>query len=142
MVEGARLPGLLDRGFALGLLVLGCGFLAMALSKPVILALGARATGLVVYQEGGVSTRGAYAVRYRFAASDGRMHEGTAHTAVKNARFARVPVAYLPAFPELNMPASSGYALVTGVGWTLAGLLSLVVSRVLATRTRGKRPTS
>lgn len=136
MVERPRLSSRLDQGLSLGLKVLGWGFLVMALSKPVLLTLGARATGLIVYQEGGVSTRGAYAVRYRFTAGDGRAHEGTAHTAVKNARLARVPIAYLPAFPELNTPASAGYAVITGLGWTLAGLLALVVSRVL----RARRP--
>lgn len=114
----------------------------MAASKPLILALGARATGVIVRQEGGVSSRGAYGVRYRFTAGDGRVQEGTAFTSVKDARFVRVPIAYLPACPWANLPASVGYALITGLGWTLAGLLTLVVARVLHPRRRMTGATS
>ena len=126
-----RLSGSLDRGFSLALLILACGFLSVAASKPLILALGARATGVIEHQEGGVSTRGAYGVRYRFTAGDGRVHGGTAYTASKDARFARVSMAYLRALPQVNMPASGAYALVTGCGWALLGFLSLVASVAL-----------
>jgi len=113
------------------LLLLGLGFLLMGLSKPLLLSLGARAPGRIVSQEGGVSTRGAYGVRYRFTTKDGRECTGTAFTASKDARFARVAIAYFTFFPELNMPAYGGYAAITGLGWGLGALLALGVGRAL-----------
>jgi len=113
------------------LVVLGLGLVGLALSKPLLLVAGSRAKGVIVFQEGGVSTRGAYSVRYRFTVPDGQTYEGTAFTAVQGVRFARVTIAYLAIAPHLNMPASGGYALVTGVGWGLAGLLALVIAKSL-----------
>lgn len=70
-------------------------------------------------------------MRYHFTTRDGRAYDGTAFTAVKDVRFARVTIAYLPFAPSVNTPASLGYAIVTGFGWGLAGLLALVVGKSL-----------
>lgn len=130
----APTPTSLDRWVSRALLLLGLALLATALSKPLLLVAGDRAPGHIIAQEGGVSSRGAYGVRYRFTARDGQTHEGTAFTAVKDARFARVNIAYLPALPGWNMPASGGYAAVTGLGWGLAALVALVAGRVIGGR--------
>ena len=97
----------------------------MGLSRPLLLTLGTRAPGHIVSQEGGVTTRGAYGVRYRFTAKDGSEYTGTAFTASKDARFSRVSIAYFSLFPDLNMPAYGGYAAIIGLGWGLAGLVVL-----------------
>ncbi|MBK8792034.1 MAG: hypothetical protein IPN59_02580 [Holophaga sp.] len=127
----ARQTRTLDHWVAKALLLLGSGLLLMALSKPLLLAAGARTKGFITFQEGGVSTRGAYGVRYHFTAQDGQAYTGTAFTAVKDARFARVTIAYLPFAPSVNTPASVAYAIVTGFGWGLAGLLALMVGKSL-----------
>jgi len=128
--------GAFDRAVSRLFLLLGLGFLLMGLSKPLLLGLGTRAPGHIVSQEGGVSTRGAFGVRYRFTARDGREHTGTAFTASKDARFARVSIAYLSIFPQLNMPAYGGYAAITGLGWALAGLMALVIGWSIGSRAR------
>lgn len=127
-------PSLFDRAVARTLTGLGLLLALQALSKPVLLALGARAPGRIVSEERGVSTRGAYRVRYQFTARDGRSHQGSAFTAVRDARPAPVAIAYLPVLPAANMPASGGYAAVAALGWGLAALLALAAGRVLGRR--------
>lgn len=112
---------------AAGLLMLGQG-----LTKPLLWLSGARAEGYISYQENAVSSRGALWVRYSFNTPDGDSYSGTAMTSSKNATFRSMQVAYLPVWPELNMPAYKGYSLFIGAAWSLAGVALIGVSRLFS----------
>jgi hypothetical protein len=115
------------------------GLLAFGLSRPLLLWVGRRAPGFIVFQERGVSTRGAYKVRYHFITADGRDCTGTAFTALREARLVRVSIAYCPLVPQVNMPAYGGYAAITGLGWGLAGLVAWLASRAIRGPRSGRR---
>ncbi len=120
------------------LLVVACLCLLQGLSKGALWLFGARTDGHVVFQENTVSTRGASWVRYSFVARDGSRRDGTAMTASEHALHARVRIAYLEPFPEINLPAYGPYAAVIGSGWTLLGLCLLLISRLLRTKAPAK----
>ena len=122
---------------SLVLLVVAWLCLAQGLSKGVLWVAGERANGSVVFQESRGATRGATWVRYQFEAKDGVRHNGRAMTAAKNALRTQVSVAYLGAFPGLNMPAYGAYSALLGSVWILLGLILLGISRLF----RRKRPT-
>jgi hypothetical protein len=104
--------------------------LAQGLSKGVLWLAGRRTPGYIAFQENTVSSRGATWVRYTFTAQNGQSCSGTAMTAAKGARFARVEVAYLPFLPSMNMPAQGGYAALMGIAWSLTGLVTMGVSQL------------
>lgn len=112
------------------LLVIGSLFLAQGLTKPLLWLAGARSAGYISYQENAVSSRGALWVRYTFSTPDGTTHTGTAMTSTKNARFRSMQVAYLPIYPDLNMPAYMGYAALISIAWSLSGIIMVGVSRL------------
>lgn len=112
------------------LLVAGTLCLVHGLTKPLFWLAGERTTAVIGYQENRVTTRGAYWIRYHFSTPDGSSYSGTAMTAAKNTRSARVRVAYLPILPDLNMPAYGSYAFLLGTVWSLAGLLLILVGRL------------
>jgi hypothetical protein len=120
---------------SLVLLVIGLLFMAQGVSKPVLWFLGARSPGYISYQENSVSSRGALWVRYKFTTADGLTHSGTAMTASKNSRFLSMQVAYLPFFPDLNMPAYGGYAALLGSVWFFSGMLVGGISRLFMRKT-------
>jgi hypothetical protein len=122
------------------LLVVACLCLLQGLSKGALWLFGERTDGHVVFQESTVSTRGAHWVRYSFVASDGSRRDGRAMTASDRALHAKVRIAYLGLYPDINMPASGSYAALIGGGWTLLGLTLLVVSRVLKAKAGRREP--
>ena len=115
---------------SLVLLVVAVLCLAQGLSKGVLWVVGERANGAVVVQENMVTTRGATWVRYQFQSKDGARQGGSALTASKNALRTRVNIAYLGAFPALNMPAYGAYSALLGSVWALLGLILLGMSRL------------
>jgi len=112
------------------LLVAGILLLAQGTTKPLLWLAGARTVGYISYQEKTVSSRGALWIRYKFSTPDGGSYSGTAMTSSKNATFRTIQVAYLSAFPGMNMPAYKGYALFLGVAWSVAGIALICISRL------------
>jgi hypothetical protein len=103
--------------------------LAQGISKAVLWFGGARASGMIVYAENTVSSRGAYWHRYQFIASNGNRYDGTAMSP-QIALYTKVQVAYLPMFPDINMPAYGSYTAMMGTLWSGTGLLLFGVSRL------------
>ncbi len=103
--------------------------LAQGISKAVLWFGGARASGMIVYAENTVSSRGSYWHRYQFNASDGSRYDGTAMS-TNIALYSKVQVAYLPMLPDINMPAYGPYTALMGTAWSGSGLLLLGVSRL------------
>jgi hypothetical protein len=105
------------------LLIVGLSCLAMGFAKVAVFAAGDRVPGRVVFQERAFSSRGATWLRYEFQAADGKRYSGSAMTAAPHATQTRMVVAYLPALPQLNIPAYGPYTALLAAVWTAAGLV-------------------
>lgn len=116
------------------LLCLAILCLLQGISKGILWFTGSRAPGLIVSAENTVSTRGAYWHRYNFTSSDGKRYDGSA-MAVNIPLYTKMQVAYLPLFPDINMPAYGTYTALFGVVWTATGLLLLGLGRLFRKKT-------
>jgi|GEM_PF-6846821 len=130
----------MDRFAARMLIIIGVLCLLQAAVKPILWFAGARATGVITHMERGVSKTGALWLNYSFTTKDNKLAQGSAMAGGVNSTVLhrKVQVAYLPFYPDINMPASAGYAAVIFGGWTLTGLFCMVVGRVIDVPRRKK----